>query len=180
MVDAANNEIGISPLFSKKPSFANALIQSIAGGNTMVLNNAARALLREAGCDISVVTHDWWTYLVVAGCGGQVYYDCKPSLRYRQHDDNLVGANNSWAGRFMRVRLLLEGRFAFWNDRNILALTKIEHRLAPENKEILNQFAEARSKGLFSRFVGIKRSGVYRQTFFGNLGLVVAVFFGKI
>lgn len=179
-MDAANNEIGVSPLFLKRPSFANALIQSIAGGNTMILNNAARALLREAGCDLSVVTHDWWTYLVVAGCGGRVHYDSKPSLRYRQHDDNLVGANNSWAGRFVRIRLLLEGRFSFWNNSNILALKNIEHHLTPENKKTLDQFSEARSKGLFSRLSGIKRSGVYRQTFFGNLGLVVAAFLGKI
>jgi len=48
----------VSPLLSKAP--ANALVQSITGGNTMVFNNAARALLREAGDAVSVFTHDWW------------------------------------------------------------------------------------------------------------------------
>jgi len=49
LVDANNNEVGVSPLFAKAPSFANALMQNIGGGNTMVFNNAARNLLREAG-----------------------------------------------------------------------------------------------------------------------------------
>lgn len=37
LVDAIGNHIGLSPLFTKPPSFANALMQNIGGGNTMVL-----------------------------------------------------------------------------------------------------------------------------------------------
>ena len=76
MLDAENNEFGFSPLFSKPPSFANAIVQNIGGGNTMVFNNALRALLREAGKDVSVISHDWWSYIVAAGCGGKIFYDC--------------------------------------------------------------------------------------------------------
>ena len=94
LVDAHNRDIGYSPLFTKPPSFANALMQNVGGGNTMVFNNAARALLCEAGADADVVTHDWWAYLLVSGCG-KVFYDACPSLRYRQHGGNLVGMNSS-------------------------------------------------------------------------------------
>jgi hypothetical protein len=45
LVDVNGNQIGCSPLFTKKPSFANALVQSIAGGNTMVFNKKARDLI---------------------------------------------------------------------------------------------------------------------------------------
>jgi|GEM_PF-6884241 len=68
LVHTEDKEIGVSPLLSKAP--ANALVHSIAGGNTMVFNNAARALLREAGDAVSVFTHDWWAYMVVAGGRG--------------------------------------------------------------------------------------------------------------
>ncbi len=180
LVDAENNEIGLSPLFSKPPSFANALMQNIGGGNTMVFNNAACALLREAGEDIPVITHDWWAYMVVTGCGGNVFYDNYPSLRYRQHDGNLVGMNTTWAARFKRIRMLWEGRFRNWNDSNIVALRTISHRITPENREILECFARAREMPLIPRLICLKRSGIYRQTLFGNLGLVVAVLFQKI
>jgi hypothetical protein len=46
LVDARNQHIGYSPLFEREPNFRNALVQSIAGGNTMVFNRAARDLLR--------------------------------------------------------------------------------------------------------------------------------------
>ena len=180
LVDAENNEIGLSPLFKKPPSFANALMQNIGGGNTMVFNNAAVRLLREAGENKSVSTHDWWAYMVVAGCGGLVFYDSKPTLRYRQHDDNLVGTNSNWAARLKRVRMIVQGRFKHWNDCNISALSTLEHRLTPTNREILRRFADARHMSLIPRLIHLKRSGVYRQTMLGNIGLVAAAIFGKI
>lgn len=180
LVDAKNNEIGLSPLFKKAPSFANALMQNIGGGNTMVFNDAAMRLLREAGESKSVITHDWWAYMVVAGCGGQVFYDSEPTLRYRQHGGNLVGTNANWGARLRRVRMLFQGRFKHWNDCNISALSTLEHRLTPTNREILRRFADARRMSLIPRLIHLKRSGIYRQTLLGNIGLVAAAIFGKI
>jgi len=76
--------------------------------------------------------------------------------------------------------MLLEGRFKEWSDRNITALKTIEDQLTPENRTILNQFSSTRNKSLFTRLIGIRRSGVYRQTTFGNIGLLVAAILNKI
>ena len=95
IVDKDNQTLSLSPLFKRMPSFANALVQNIGGGNTMVFNLAAKRLLEKAGSDIEIPSHDWWTYMLVLGCGGKVFYDTNPYIRYRQHDANLVGANNS-------------------------------------------------------------------------------------
>lgn len=180
LVDSMNQHIGYSPLFRRPPSFANALMQNVGGGNTMVFNDAARKLLCEAGEDVGVVTHDWWAYLVVSGCGGKVFYDPIPSVRYRQHGDNLVGANSTWSARFVRLRMLIQGRLRNWIDINIQALQKIRSKLTPENQFILDQFVKAREQWMIPRLIGLWRSGIYRQTFLGNLGLVVAAFFKKV
>ena len=177
LVDAENNEIGLSPLFSKSPSFANALMQNIGGGNTMVFNKSARALLRESGEISSIVSHDWWAYMVVTGCGGKVFCDDKPTLRYRLHAANLVGANFSWSARLQRLRMLWHGRFRNWNDSNIAALRKLVNKLTPENRAILERFAKAREMSLVFRLINLKRSGIHRQTLLGNLGLTVAAIF---
>jgi len=180
IVDKDNQTLSLSPLFKRIPSFANALVQNIGGGNTMVFNLAAKRLLEKTGSDIEIPSHDWWTYMVVLGCGGKVFYDTNPYIRYRQHDANLVGANNSISARLARMKMLLEGRFKEWSNQNIAALKTIEDQLTPENREIFNKFASARNKSLFTRFIGIKRSGVYRQTTFGNIGLLVATILNKI
>lgn len=180
LVDSHNKEIGFSPLFKRRPCFANALMQNIGGGNTMVFNGAARSILRQVGDDIGVVTHDWWTYMVIAGCGGEVFYDSYPSLRYRQHEGNIVGMNSSWSARLIRIRMLWQGKFRRWNDENVEALRKVRGLLTPENRIIYDTFSEARGKKLISRIWGLKKSGVYRQTLLGNVGLVVAALFKKL
>lgn len=180
LVDEQKQEIGLSPLFSKSPDFRNALVQSIAGGNTMVFNHAARALLCEAGSDIPVVTHDWWAYLVVTGCGGSVYYDASPTLDYRQHEGNLVGMNATWLARLKRIRMLMQGQFRHWNDGNIAALRRLQDRLTPANRENFEHFVKARNMGLVARLRHFKQCGIYRQTLLGNLGLIAAAFFKKI
>ncbi|WP_271409662.1 glycosyltransferase family 2 protein [Pseudomonas sp. Q1-7] len=179
LVDEDNREIGFSPFFSRPPCFANALVQNIGAGNTMVFNEAAREILLRAG-NSNVVSHDWWTYLVVSGCGGRVYYDSNPSLRYRQHGRNLIGSNMGLCARVSRVKMMLAGIFREWNDRNVKALEVIRDELTPENERILALFLDARRRRFLPRVIGLIRSGVHRQTMMGNLGLVLAAIFRKI
>jgi hypothetical protein len=155
-------------------------VQSVAGGNSMMFNHAARQLLAEAAVGANPIAHDWWAYQVISGCSGLVHYDPWPSVRYRQHGGNLVGINATWSARLARVRMMCQGRFRNWNDKNIEALNRLRFSLTPENQEVLDRFSEARNLGLIPRIIGLKRSGIYRQTLLGNLGLVAAAIFKKI
>lgn len=180
LVDAAGRCIGLSPLFARPPSFRNALVQSIGGGNTMVYNQAARELLRRACVGADVVTHDWWAYMVVTGCGGRVHYDAWPSVRYRQHGRNLVGMNCTWRARIERLRLLWQGRFRDWNSRNLRALDAVRPWLTDDHRKVLDAFVQARGSGLLPRVRGLARAGLYRQTLAGNLGLAAAGLLNRV
>jgi len=179
-VDALNKEIGLSRSYKRQPNFRNALVQSIGGGNTMVFNEAARKLICIAGSNVDVVSHDWWVYLVVSGCGGKVIFDPIASVRYRQHDCNLIGGDSSLIAGFKRAKMVAGGRLKSWNDSNLTALQSIKILLSHENQKIFDEFSESRSKGIYSRLKGLIRSGVYRQTWFGNLGLLAASIFNKL
>jgi hypothetical protein len=52
--------------------------------------------------------------------------------------------------------------------------------MTAENRQILDLLCEARRQPLFRRIAMFRQAGVYRQTFFGNLGLLIAVVFRKI
>lgn len=171
---------GYSPKFSLPPHFSNALVQNIGGGNTMVFNQAARVLLQEAGDSLIVPSHDWWAYQLISGAGGAVHFDPEPMVLYRQHDENLVGTNSSWLARLQRLRMVFQGRFYEWNDQSIHALETMLHRLSPEHQATLGQFKAARSQKFLLRILGFKRAGLYRQTLFGNLGLILATLLKKI
>jgi len=173
--------LGVSPLFSRPPSFANAMVQNIGGGNTMVFNKAARDLIVEFSNNVNnVVSHDWWCYQIMSGAGGFVYYDPEPCLQYRQHSSNLVGCNNNWVSRFTRIKGLLKGEFKNWNDINLSALSKNSSLMTPANQKCLNDFIEARQFGLIKRLYLFKKAGIYRQTFLGNLGLIIGLIINKV
>ena len=180
LIDEQDRAIGFSPLFQKPPSFANALVQNIGGGNTMIMNAKARALLCMAKIDRPVVNHDWWAYLIITGAEGKIFYDAYPSVRYRQHGGNLIGANIGWYARFTRLKLLLKGRFRNWNQTNIQALQRVRPLLSAQNQRVLDDFCAARDEKFLMRLHHLWRSGVYRQTWMGNLGLIAAVILKKL
>lgn len=179
-IDDDNGTIGLSPLFKRAPGFRNAIVQNIAGGNTMLFNHAARVLLQHAGADVAVAMHDWWTYMVVSACGGRVHYDAQPSLRYRQHGNNVIGMNTGWAARRDRIGLLWKGRFQGWMSNHLVALDALQDHLTPDSRQVLACLAQGRQAGVMGRVWMLVRSRVYRQTLLGDLGLVAAAALNKI
>lgn len=175
IVDESGGSVGESPLFARRPSFSNALVQSIGGGNTIVMNDTARRVLLAAGSDVTVASHDWWAYMVIAGAGGHIRYDPLPPIDYRQHGSNLVGSNSGWRARIRRLRMLTRSQFRSWNTQNLDALKSIEHLLTGENIKTLEQFKQIRRQGFPKRLWTLYKSGLHRQTFLGNIGLVAAV-----
>jgi glycosyltransferase involved in cell wall biosynthesis len=81
----------LSVQYESRPGFPASLTQNIATGNTIVMNNAAARLVAAIPAPIAS-PHDWWSYLVVSACGGQVIYDSEPVVLYRQHMKNTIGS----------------------------------------------------------------------------------------
>jgi len=179
LIDESGEYIDLSPMFNKPPSFVNALTQNIASGNTMVMNKTAREILRLAG-EKNIVSHDWWAYIVISAVGGTVIYDTYPTVRYRQHDNNIVGLNSGWRARLLRLHLLFKDRFKHCTNKNIQALQDIKHLITPKNQITLDKFCMARNRWLIPRLLGMWKLGIYRQTLAGNLSLIAAIILKKI
>jgi glycosyltransferase involved in cell wall biosynthesis len=172
--------LGCSPLFSRPPSFINALVQSLAGGNTMLFNGAAKSLMEQMRSIDQVVSHDWWAYLLVTGYEGVVIYDKTPRVLYRQHTANLVGESSNFLSRLLRLRLLLKGSFRAWTDQHVQILRENINFLSTKNKKVFECFAVSRESNTFERYLNFKRLGIHRQTRLDNLGLLIAVLLNKI
>lgn len=99
IVDADLRHLALSPLATRL-GFANALVQNQATGCTMVLNQAARMLLLSA-LPTRTIMHDWWIYLVLSAFG-KLLYDATPTLKYRQHAHNTIGASASTVEKLQR------------------------------------------------------------------------------
>ena len=180
LVDEVGNAIGFSPLFLNRPDFRNALVQSVAGANTMVFSNAVRDLLARVPQGADVISHDWLAYILTSGSGGAVIYDQEPSIYYRQHGDNLMGANATLRGRLERLFKMLRGEFRAWNSSNLRILADFVDDLTTQNRRVLELFSRARDAGFFSRVIFLRRSGVRRQTRLDNVALLIATILGRI
>jgi len=172
-VDVDGNSLGFPPVCKRAPSFQNALVQNISSGNTMVFNETARSLLCAAGND-AVAFHDWLLYLVVTGCGGSVFYDSYPGVRYRQHGSNVLGPLGGWKGYLHRANLIFGGGLKTWVDGNLNAMTRIQASLTESNQNTLAAFSDIRHQRLIRRIVGLNKLGITHQHPVGNVAVIMA------
>ncbi|MFA5899214.1 MAG: glycosyltransferase family 2 protein [Hyphomicrobium sp.] len=178
-IDASGTVTGYSRIFRRPPGFANALVQSIAGGNTMLFNSAAKRLIEAAGVR-QVTTHDWWLYQLVTGSGGVLHYDPDAFIDYRQHEQNIYGGNRSLSARLKRLSFLTSRQYAAWNRQNSAALSACAHLLTPDARAQLKSFDEMRSPSLMTRAHAFLFSDIRRQSPIGNIGLFAATICGFI
>ena len=85
--------------------FAHSLIYSLAPGCTMVFNHSARCEFMKYDMNEEVeIIHDWLAHKISAMLG-KFIYDPIPSMNYRQHGNNEIGARKSGiVGLFQKVK----------------------------------------------------------------------------
>lgn len=169
IVDAALREQGLSPPLVRPPSLRNALVQNVATGCTVVMNEAARRAILAAPAP-AVTLHDWWAYLVTTAVGGRVLVDPEPVMLYRQHAANVVGAVPSIADRALRAVRRGPGRFM----RLFMAYveTLLRHPdLTPDARRLLLELSALPQAGRFGRLAMLWRSGLYRQSMLEQVAL---------
>ncbi len=172
--------LGYSTLFKKKPSFRNALIQNIFGGNTMIFNKSAQKAIIESNISENIISHDWWCYQIISGIGGEIIYDNRIFTKYRQHQKNLIGSNVSLRDKWARYMKVINNKFKDQNDKNLDALLYNKHLLTHINQESLRNFIKARESFFIKNIIYLFKSGVYRQTLLGNIALYIGVILKKI
>ena len=180
MVDAKGVPIGMSKLSPKTLNFSNALVQNVAGGNTMMFNRALVDIVRFAGQDVNIVSHDWWLYIVATATQGKVIFDQTPYILYRQHKGNIVGSNIGIRPGLKRLRQLFSGRFKSWIQNNCACLQQIESKMTSEHVKRARLLSSLHRLGILKRLTGFFQSGVRRQSFAGNIALLAAVVLNQV
>ena len=180
LIDEEGADVGLSQFFPRPPHFRNALVQSLAGANTMVLNRAGFDLVRRTAARGAFAMHDWWAYIMISGAGGTILYAETPDTLYRQHKGNVSGSNLGVLATGERLKMLLSGRYKNWNVKNLALLDACRDLLLPDNVLCLDTFLRARQGSLPKRMFYLWRSAVFRQTWGGQIMLYVACALNRI
>lgn len=179
--DAQLRPLRLSPALQRPANFANALVQNIVIGHTVVLNPAAAALAaRMAAVAGPVVMHDWWLYQLITGAGGRVLFDPEPQVLYRQHAGNQVGAGDRPAQQLRRLGWFLRGRTGRYMETNLAALGRCQAELTPAHQALLSQLRQARGLGFAQRLRALRRLPLYRQSRAGTIAFRLALALGRV
>jgi glycosyltransferase involved in cell wall biosynthesis len=163
---------------ARRIGFGNALVENIAAGCTIVINQKARGLIlsRDPG---PIVIHDWWFYLIVSAFG-KVLYDDQVNIKYRQHRGNVIGGTPIFLLSVFRrgKEFLLSGKDAFRvRDQAIEFHRCYGYLLDGTHARILRRFIE--SKNTFSTRVQYSLSmDVWRQSSIDTNILRALILFG--
>lgn len=163
LVDQHLRVLSNSATIRHAPSFPAALSQNIATGCTVMLNPAAARLIAQSRPP-SATLHDWWSYLVVGAVGGTLIMDPTPTVKYRQHGANMVGAPASTPRRALAA--LLRGPDSFMNvlRGHVAALRAQPALMSPEAAATVETLHHALHGAWPDRRAALRLPGLRRQT----------------
>lgn len=129
----------------KNFTLASSFIQSPVIGCTMIINNELRNEIIKKNIDnIEIGMHDSWIYRIGICIGADIIYDENAYIKYRQHENNVIGTkqDDTIFGKITRMlKIRKKGRSIV--AKNLLNL--YGQMINDENKNILNKIARLES-----------------------------------
>ena len=158
-----------SALDASKVDLGYFLASCLVTGCTMMVNHQLLLLLQRNVNADSLIMHDWWASLVAAALG-KVIYISEPTISYRQHLDNSVGAVKF--SLFNGIKKLNERRKTEL-DAIVQAkeLLRVYSDLIDGDSRIraqIDSFVAIESAGVLKRIVLMNRAGIWRKGILRN------------
>ena len=107
-LDVQSESMMATQSLDPQPSFSRLLVQNSITGCTMMVNHALKKRVVQSD-DRLTRMHDWWLALIASGFG-VIGYVTQPTILYRQHGNNTVGAKSMWKEAFTREHLFAKSK----------------------------------------------------------------------
>ncbi len=184
VVDAELHELDASawkygyhrPEFSQQLN--RLLLQNMVFGCSILMNSALKELA--APVPAGVVQYDWWLALVSV-CFGKVGYLSEPTLLYRQHEGNTVGANR-WGAEYIVHKALrffdreaLMRSLAASRNQAVLLLERYADRLGPGQRQTIEAFATLGEQGFLAKRKTLLTYGFLKTGLIRNIGFFLRI-----
>jgi len=163
LVDEKLDGLKLSILPGVRAGFPASLTQNIVHGNTTVMNRAAADLVAQVPGPPGTV-HDWWSYIVVTACGGEVVIDPTPVVLYRQHKGNLIGSPPSTLARAIGAITRGPGSFMAMMRRHVSQLEAYDNLLTEQSRRDIQRISGGLGGSAVHRINALTCPGLRRQT----------------
>ena len=150
--------------------------QNVVTGCTVMINRPLADLVHEPFG--AIVMHDWWLAMIAVAVGRIGFVDA-PTVLYRQHGANVVGARPSRSLSYKAARMRdRDGVTAGLRDSVTQAaafLDRFEARLSQEQVEMLSAYAALPRLGKLGRIGVLRRHGFWKNTLVRRVGQLLYV-----
>ena len=135
-----------------------------------LLNKVREQLMNPQSYAPQVVLHDWLTYAVCRAHGRKWIIDPQPSMLYRQHSNNVVGANIGLKAKFARFKKLRQG----WYRAEVIKVVQVAILISGSN-EIKKIGKLLSQRSLFNQIRLLEYVPQVRRSFLDRLMLFVLI-----
>jgi glycosyltransferase involved in cell wall biosynthesis len=180
-VDENLNHLGYT-LIPKVLGFNNAVVENIAVGCTVVFGTSIKEYMLRASPDLMMM-HDWWAYLT-ASAFGEIIYDNKPTISYRQHGNNVT----AFEPGLVKIKARFKGLISRLRSKQHTGLDSLNQainfkdtykELSKEHCDIINHLVELRGPHkLIARIRYVLNPEVIRTNPVENWSLKPMIIFG--
>lgn len=152
-------------------AMSHLVAHNVVTGCTMMVNRALRDLFIKAAGSDKMVMHDWWAALLAAQFG-KMYFIKKPTMLYRQHSLNTLGANkmdanmvwnriNGNGRKFVRHSL-----YVSWEQAEEFARI---YGLSSDS--VIAVYGTLKDQGKLARLKIYARYGIHKTPWIRNVGM---------
>lgn len=139
------------------------LLESAGPGSTFLLGRSAAALvhrvMRDDGRTAHVGAHDWAVYAIVRGAGLRWHIDDVPTVEYRQHDANVLGANRGLSAAIERGGRIVNG----WLRTHATSVGEIALTVQPQPDPELAEIVRIMRLGRLQQWRLVPRAASMRR-----------------
>ena len=135
-----------------------------------LINEVSVQLKDESSVAKDVVSHDWLAYAVCRAHSRKWVIDNAPSVRYRQHQKNVVGANSGFKAKLVRLKKLKKN----WYRSEVIKVCEVSASIS-ESVEISSLLVILRNKNIISRYKLLPYALQARRKFADRFLLIISI-----
>lgn len=148
------------------------LMQNVVTGCTMMMNKSLCHLATQYTNVNNIIMHDWWVAIIAEQFGKVAYLD-EPTILYRQHGNNTVGALDSKS-----MTYVVNKAKAIENNKQSIINTQIQaeemvRTFSLDKESMPAKLASCRKLKKFQRLDIYRKNNLKKIGFARNIGLIL-------
>lgn len=148
------------------------LIQNVVTGCTMMINRSLRDIMIRYKDVQNIRMHDWWAALIASAVGKISYID-EPTILYRQHLGNSVGAQNDNNIMYQVDRIKKSELMRKSIQSTYIQARELGGVLEVDESHLILQYANCRNMGKIKRLLFYLRNDIFKTGIARLVGQIV-------